>query len=80
MTTYQFNIHIENVHHVEVNSDAPLHEVVRELMDGLADAKLDLSEPNMERVEFWDVTGDECYEVGHVDGWGNEWCIGEEEE
>jgi len=76
MTTYKFNIHIENVHHVEVDSDAPLHEVVRELMDGLADAKLDLSEPNFVCAEFWEA--EYGNQVGELDGWGNEWCIGEE--
>ena len=70
-----FNVHIENVHRIEVESDAPLSEVVDGCIDALVSGKLELGEPSMVRAEFWD---DDSNEVGEIDGWGHRWVREEE--
>lgn len=76
MTTYEFNIHIENVYHVEVDSTDGLETVVNKLMNDFIEGKLALDEPSLVSAEFWEAKAG--YQVGEIDGWGNEWHIGEE--
>ena len=72
----EFNIHIENVYRVEVESDESLADVVYNLMADFNDEKLELGEPSLVRAEFWEAY--EGFQVGEVDGWGNTWQIEEE--
>ena len=77
---YAFNIHVENVFYVTVDTEDGLDAAISEVMGEFAEGNLKLSEPNINQVEFWNVTDDDFYEVGSIDCWGNDWRIGEEQE
>lgn len=74
--TYEFNIHIENVYHVGVDSTDCLEAVVDKLMNDFVEGELALNEPSLVSAEFWEAKAG--YQVGEIDGWGNEWSIRKE--
>lgn len=74
---YEFNIHVETVYHVEVESDGTLAQAVDKLMDSYAQEKLELGEGDEICAEFWEAT--EGYQVGEFNAWESGWQIEDDE-